>query len=312
MLKQRIRLLLFLVAGAGLLLGCARAKTAPSPEQPRTLPGIAVEGEVMAPAGEAKTATVADEMPALRMIVYEGYMELRVENPKEALDQAWRITEELGGYVVSSDVSEASLPDGRTITKAHLVVRVPAQRLQEARERFRSLALEVLKDTLNSEDVTAEYVDIEARLRHLRATEKELLKFLEEARTTEEVLEVYRHLRQVREDIERLEGRKRYLQQVSKFARLELQFVPKEVQPPVLPGVWTPKTTLQAALRALIRTLQVLADLAIWLVVYFLPLFLIFAALAWVGYRVLRWGYRRFFRPEDRGNTPPPASRTTP
>lgn len=228
-----------------------------------------------------------------RMIVYTASIELRVEDPKAAMDEVWQLAQEVGGYVVSSTVQEHSLPDGTRGTEAKVSIRVPAERLQEVLDRLADMALDVLRESLTSQDVTEEYVDLNARLRNLKATEEELLNFLKEAQNAEELLAVHRELTRVREDIERLEGRKRYLEQVSRFALIEVYLRPKEVQPPILPDTWSASAVFKAAVRALVRALQELATLGIWLVVFALPLFLLLGGVIWMIWRLATWVWRR-------------------
>ncbi len=277
-----------------LAAGCAQLKVAPVPEAKRGdfVGSMGVEAPAAMPTAPKSVVGSGEEVvPDFpRMIVYTAFLELRVEDPKATLDQVWKMTEEMGGYVVASAVEEHILVDGTVTTEARITVRVPADRLQEALAQFRGLALEVLRESLDSEDVTEEYVDLEARLRHLRATEEELLRFLEEAETTEDVLQVYRQLNEVREEIERLEGRKRYLEQVSQYALIEMRLRPKEVQPPVLPDTWSPLSVFRSAVRALVRTLQGLATLGIWLLVYVLPVALILGGVLWTVWK----GVKRF------------------
>lgn len=276
------------------VVGCAQRPAVLRMEEAKVELGMAPEARVAdmpAPEVESLAGEPLPEFP--RMIVYTAAMELRVEDPKAAIDQVWQLAEEVGGYVVSSTVQEHILADGTRTTEATVTIRVPADQLQDVLGRLRAMALEVLRESLTSQDVTEEYVDLTSRLRNLKATEEELLDFLKEARNTEELLAVHRELSRVREEIERLEGRKRYLEQVSRFALIEVRLRPKEVQPPVLPDTWSPLAVFKTAVRALIRALQGLATLGIWLVVFALPLALIVGGVGWGVWRLVRWLWRR-------------------
>ncbi len=286
-----------LVMSAG--LGCARRPASLLVAETKMEMGALPEARVadiepVPPVGEGVEGSGTAPLPEFpRMIVYTASIELRVEDPKAAIEDVWQLAEEMGGYVVSSDVQEHSLPDGSRTTKASVTIRVPAERLQEVLSQLRDMALEVLRESLTSRDVTEEYVDLNSRLRNLKATEEELLNFLQEARNTEELLAVHRELSRVREEIERLEGRKRYLEQVSRFALVEVNLQPKEVQPPVLPDTWSPLAVLKTAVRALVRALQGLATLGIWLVVFVLPLLMIIGGVIWIVWRFVAWVWQR-------------------
>ncbi len=249
-------------------------------------------------APEAKTLPVqeqAEPQTPDRMLVYTARMELRVEDPQKAVERIWQLAEDLGGFVVSSSLESFTLPDGLPARRGVVRFRVPADALPEALARLRAMALEVLVDSLNARDVTEEYVDLQARLRNLQATEAQLQEILEQARTTADVLAVYRELTFVRQEIERIQGRMKYLEQVTAFALVEVTLLPPEAQPPVLPGTWSPEAVARAALRALVRTLQLLASGLIWLALYVLPLG-VFLGLPGL------WVYRRWKR--ARGASP--------
>lgn len=274
-----------------LLVSCARAARV-VPEQPSSL-GVEVQPavqDVEKAASEAPSAASEAAPVVQQKIVYTASLTLRVEDVPAAMDALVQETKALGGYILRSAQQTQRLPDGRTVIRGELSVRVPAENLDEALRRYRRIALEVLHDEVTSKDVTEEYIDIEARLRNLRATEEELRNFLNKARTTDEVLKIYDQLQRVREEIERLEGRRRYLEQVTTYALVDIILQPKEVPPPVVPESWSAKAVAQAAVRALVRTLQALATLGIWLVLYLLPVLLIVAlpmALAvWVARRM--------------------------
>ena len=293
--RWKFWLIAVLVVSMG--FGCARRPAPLLVRKSQAEPSVLPEARVQEAAPSMGTEVEASDTKPLpefpRMIVYTASMELRVEDPKAALEDVWQLAEEMEGYVVSSEVQEHSLPDGTRTTQANITIRVPAERLQEALNRLRDMALEVLRESLTSQDVTEEYVDLNSRLRNLKATEEELLNFLKKARNTEELLAVHRELSRVREEIERLEGRKRYLEQVSRFALIKVNLRPKEVQPPVLPDTWSPLGVFQAAVRALVRALQGLATLGIWLVVFVLPLLIIIGSVIWVVWRLVAWAWRR-------------------
>lgn len=74
-------------------------------------------------------------------------------------------------------------------------------------DETKSLAAEILRDTVNSRDVTEEYADIDSQLRNLKATEEQYLLILTQAEDVEDVLAVQDRLRSVRGEIEVLQGR---------------------------------------------------------------------------------------------------------
>ena len=115
--------------------------------------------------------------------------------------------------------------------RARVTMRIPADRLDEALDSLRSAAIRVESESSSGQDVTEEYYDVDARLRNLEATEKELLALLTEVRENrgkaEDILAIYRELTSIRAQIESLQGRKQYLSQMSALATINVEIAPK-------------------------------------------------------------------------------------
>jgi len=283
-----------LIAIAGVLavvLGCAPKAMPKLTRKEASLP-VEVEKVVEMPAPAPAPRPAADFGWAPleeRMIISRASLSLVVKDVEGSLGEIRTIVKDLGGYVVNSNswYEEKQL-------RAHLTVRVPAKDLDEALERFRALAIEVEKESISGEDVTEEYTDLESRLRNLEAAEKQLLRIMEQAEETEDVLAVYRELVNIRGQIEQTKGRMQYLERMSAMATIDLDLIPDVLAKPLVAAGWRPAGTLANALRALVRTLQFIANLAIWFVAYVLPTLLLVAiplALLWFAWR--RWRARR-------------------
>ena len=149
-----------------------------------------------------------------RIIVHTARMSLVVEGVAESIDRVAGIAMELEGWTVSSD--RTSRHTGT------VVVRVPAGSLDEALRRIEGIGLEVESQSVTSQDVTDEYVDVESRLVSLRATRDRLLTFLEQADEVEDALLVQQELSRLEERIEGMQGRINYLRQTSAFSLIEV------------------------------------------------------------------------------------------
>ncbi|MCS6849391.1 MAG: DUF4349 domain-containing protein [Anaerolineae bacterium] len=221
------------------------------------------------PAGEA-----ADQSVQQRLIIRTAELTIVVKDTQEQMSALAKLAEEFGGFVVSSSASRVQ----DDALQGYITLRVDATRFDEAMNRIRALAVEVRSESVRGEDVTAEYVDLDARLRNLEATEAQLQKILEQATTTEDVLAVYRELTQIREQIEQIKGRMKYLSQSAALATISVTLIPDALAQPIQVGGWRPEGVAKSAVEALIATLQGLASLLIWLVIVVLPVLLILAA----------------------------------
>jgi hypothetical protein len=285
---------------SALLLAVMGCGAAPAPE--KVVETVVVEKEVVvgAPVAEAPVGYgAADEEKARiaeRMVIHTVDLRLIVKDTQASLEAVQNLAGELGGYVASSRTwhTEEQL-------SASLTLRVPADQLNTALEKLRALALEVDSESISGEDVTQEYVDLEARLRNEEAYEEELLALLTETRErtsrAEDILAVYERLTEVRGRIEQIKGRMQYLENMSAMATITVELVPSELMQPITVAGWHPNGTARSAIRALINALQRFVDASIWIVLFGLPVLIIIALPFAVLWYVIRWLRRRKRKP---------------
>ena len=174
-------------------------------------PPFAGEGSDLAVAGGRSSMEEAVALVTQRRIIVRTVeIELVVANVPATLDSIAGMAREMGGWVVSSDRSRKH--------RGLISVRVPAERLDDAVLRLRDLAEEVEAEVSTSRDVTDEYVDATARLKNLEATEEALLRLLDRAEEVEHALEVQKEMTRVQQEIERLLGRIKFLEETSAFS----------------------------------------------------------------------------------------------
>jgi hypothetical protein len=253
------------------VVSCSRA-AAPPPMEPGLVEYEAPAEPEIAATAAAPSARAADYSGVERLIVRNARLDLVVPDTEAALDEINDLVDEMGGYVVESNVNQYQ--EG---LRASVTLRVPAESLDAVLERIRGLATEVRGERISGQDVTEEYVDLQSRLRYLEATEARLLEFLEEAEDTEAALAVYEDLREIQADIEQVKGRMQYLEQSAAMATVILDIIPDELAQPIQVGGWHPEGTLRNAFQSLIRMLQFLVDAAIVIVVLVIPVLVVVA-----------------------------------
>ena len=199
------------------------------------------------------------EVTVERKIVRTGSLTLQVEDVVEAMDKVAEIAAKLDGYVVSSTKHENRLIQG------YVSIRVPVGSFDEAFTRLRQLAIKVPHEETTARDITEEYVDLEARLRNLEATEKQYLAFLERAEKVEDMVAVQRELSIVRQQIEQIKGRMLYLERTSDMSRIEVTL---QLEKPLTEPGWSASNALKTAVRGLTTFGRGLATLFIWLGVF--------------------------------------------
>ena len=185
-------------------------------------PVAAMPAVVAGPAEPPRGSDVA-LVAQRRIIVRTVNMGLVVADVSAALDGISELAQGVGGWLVSSDRSEKH--------RGSISIRVPADELDNTVLRLRELASEVESEVSTSQDVTDEYVDINARLKNLQATEEALLRLFDRAEKVEDALSVQVELTRIQGEIERLQGRIKFLEQTSAFSLINarLRLVPMDM-----------------------------------------------------------------------------------
>jgi hypothetical protein len=294
------RILFIIILVSLLASGCA-AKSAESPT-------FGIQGEGFAPSAplaEEQRAVVSqsDEgsyntaQPAVveRMVVKDANLALYVDNPPETVDRITKMAEAMGGFVVAANVYQTTLDSGVEVPHASITIRVPAERLYEALTTIKAETQQpLINEVINSQDVTGDYTDLESRLRNLEAAEKQLQAIMEEATKTEDVLNVFNQLTQVREQIEVIKGQMQYYEQSAALSSISAELYASEAAQPVSIGGWQLSDTVKQALRALQASFKFLARAAIWTILLILPVLVaVLLPPALIIWLVWRWRKNR-------------------
>jgi tetrahydromethanopterin S-methyltransferase subunit B len=198
-----------------------------------------------------------------RMIVRSGNISLVAEDVNQAMQAITQLATGYNGYVVSSSVSGEE--EGM---RGWIAIRVPDDKFDQAMAEIRGLAVRVEEESTSSQDVTEEYIDLEARLANAEATEQEFLALLDKAEDVDDILKIYNSLSQVRQEIEQIKGRMQYLERTSSMSLISVSLRPEfDEKPPVPPG-WNALAIFKSAARGLVITGQVLGTIAIWLLIF--------------------------------------------
>jgi molecular chaperone GrpE (heat shock protein) len=226
-----------------------------------------------------------------RKLVSTVSMELWVEHPAESAEKLRQLAEGLGGFLLTSETRGA-----QDAQSASLTVRVPVARFEEARTAIRKLGLRVESEKLESQDVTKQYVDQQARLRNLRAQETQYLSILKQAKTVKDILAVSDELNEVRSQIEQQQVEFDALSKQVETVALTISLRAQD-EAQVFGFDWRPLYQLKLAVRA---GLEAVADYAAAMIGFFfyLPAILLWLATilvsAAMGWRILRWAGRTF------------------
>lgn len=124
--------------------------------------------------------------------------------------------------------------------RADIAFRVPSERFREAMDRVRNYAVTVEKEQSAAQDVTEEYVDLQARQRTLEATTLQLQTLLGKATTVDDTLKVQAQLNSVQSDLERIKGKVNFYDTRTAFSAISVSILPAL---PIKPESTTPVAT---------------------------------------------------------------------
>ena len=287
---------------AALLGGCGSAASSPlttvggpvsgqPAEAPAAMPSAAASAARDGSFGAANggtTTTGGTEVAAPDgsgpLIVRTGQMDLQVADLEAAMRSAEAAVTAVGGYVSGSqrsgDADKAS---------ASVMFRIPAARWTETLDALRKLGTKVLGEQTSSQEVTAQVVDLGARLANLRVTETALQGIMDKATKIPDVLAVQEQLTGVRQQIEQLTAQKQTLENQAALASLTVNFTP----PPTVAVTqvregWDPAREVDQAAAALVGLGQGLAGAGIWLLIVWVPILLVGGLIALLAFVVLR------------------------
>lgn len=242
----------------------------------------------------AQATPVPSSQPQQRLIIKDGRMVITVVETTTAVNSATQLAVGLGGYIISQNMQA----DDRGYTYATMRLAVPVDQFEFALRELRKLG-EVTDESSSGEDVTDQYVDLNARLTNLQATRQRLLEFLDAAETIDEILEVNEELTKVEEDIAVIQGRLNFLRDRAAFSTIDLTLNPllptptpsptPTATPLPTPQTWLPGDTAETAVVQLQNTAQNVADFTIFYGIMCGPWLLLLLLLVWVALRLRRW-----------------------
>jgi hypothetical protein len=174
--------------------------------------------------------TADDSVFGSPKVIKEGQVELRVARDTfgDSVDDVILLARRFGGSVQSTAIDDSG--EGR----GTVIVRVPSDRFEDTLTELRDIG-RIESQYVDTQDVTDEFIDLEARIRNARTAEHVLLNLMDEATTIADTIRVQNQLERVQENIERMRGRLRVLEDQTSFSTLAVDVIeegaPKEEDP---------------------------------------------------------------------------------
>jgi hypothetical protein len=230
--------------------------------------------------------------PLDRMVIRTAQLTIEVTDIEQALAQVRAIAAQGGGFVSGSNTHIEKVNDQER-NVADLTIQVRSETVDSSISALRALG-KVTTESTGSQDVTEEYVDLDSNLRNLQASESAILKLMSQTTRIEDVVSLQRELTNIRGQIERIQGRKRFLERRAELATitLSLRLPATESARPTLSGAWDPIAVALRGWQASLTVLRAFADVVIVVIAFSWWLVPIAGAGAYV------WLQRRRPRPQ--------------
>jgi len=226
----------------------------------------------------AEGGAVGGEM-VNRIVIKNATISIVVMDPGKTLDVVAKMADEMGGWVVSSNLYKTQTSEGIEIPQASINIRVPAENLNDALEKIKAEVEDpendVLSENVSGQDVTSEYTDLTSRRNNLERAEAQLQEILDSANKTEDVLNVFTQLTQIRGEIEVIKGQMKYYEESSTYSSINVEIISQESIKPITVAGWQPQGIARDAVQALINTFKVFVNALIYLGILVLPILLV-------------------------------------
>jgi hypothetical protein len=269
--------------------GGAPVEQAPAMEAP--LPASDAARNAVSSEDFYSTGQAAQE----RLVIENADLAIVVKDPKTRMKEISDLAKEMGGFVVSSNLSEDT-STGKEVPQGSIVIRVPSEKLDEALAKIKAGAIDVPRENRSGQDVTSQYVDLKAQLTAKQAAEKKLLEIMDQATRAEDVLAIYLQVQTVQTEIEQLKGQIKYLEESAALSAISVQLIAEESTQPIVVGPWKPEGAAKQAIQDLIFFFQNFVDLLIRFVLLTLPALILIAIPLFLVYLIGRAIYRRVRR----------------
>lgn len=214
-----------------------------------------------------------------KKIIRNAEMTLETESPDETLNKITAIAESKGGFVIESQRQTSDVKATKT-DLVTMTVRVPSGKFDESLNEIRKAASRIIIEDVKGQDVTEEFIDIEARLKTQKALEAQFLEIMKQAKTVEDALNVQREIADVRGEIEKIEGRKKFLENQSAFSTIKIRLQTATTLSPNSSGFFYQvrdafSSGFSVALNFILGLITILIALLPFLVLIVLPTYLL-------------------------------------
>lgn len=270
----------------GVAPASASARPAASAAAPQTRAVGAPAGAAQAPAGPPNQTAAQAQLPPIPpltpMVVKNANLSISVDDTESSLNQVDVLVKTEQGTITSQTVRTQN-----DKTYANLTIQVPKDNFEEILAKLRDLRAHgsrVLSDTVSAQDVTEQFVDLDAQYRNLQSTRDAYQKLLDKATAVSDIVTLTREVATIQTQMDQIKGRQNVLSRQSAMSTITLSLSPVGAPSPNPKPLPKPMQAAQDAWQALMAGLQGLAVVLIWMAIL-LPVPALALGIGWLVYR---------------------------
>lgn len=158
-----------------------------------------------------------------RKIIKNAYLSFESDKPAENVRTISQLVAKNQGYLISNNQSKLD-----NVNEFRINFKVPFQRFDAVLLEIEKNGGVLISKSVSSDDVTEEFIDNESQVKAQKELELRYLQLVKQAKTIKDMLEIEAKLSEVRGNIERIEGRQRFLQNNTQFSQFEITIIDRE------------------------------------------------------------------------------------
>jgi hypothetical protein len=241
-------------------------------------------GSVLLPGNSSTKAADSTATAQARLVATNVDLSIVVTDPQKKSDAIYLMAKNLGGYLVSENMSQVYTPSGTAVPQGTISIRVPADKLDSALSQIEAGVVDVQSENRSGQDVTSQYVDLQSQLTNLQKAEQDLQVIMDDAKNnpgndsttkTQDVLNVYNQIVSIRGQIEQIQGQMKYIDETTSTSSINVTLIAEETIKPITIGGWKPQGVARDAVQALVKFLQGFVNFVIYFVLLVIPILIV-------------------------------------
>jgi hypothetical protein len=260
----------------GALSGSSMSFNSPVPSMKSS--DSAVQREMTAPMAVDESAVELTD----KKIIKNGDLSLKVSSVDDVSQKISAIAKGNGGEVASSNFYQTA----NNLKSGSITVKVPVANFEKTFAELKKVATLVVQESTSGQDVTEQYADLEAQLKNKQAEEQQYLNIMGQAQKISDILEVTQQLSRVRGEIERLQGRIKFMDSQTDMSSISISLT--EDSNITFSDSWRPWQVVKETFNALVKDVQKFVNFLIVLIIQIIPVLVLYVLIFYVIYRIGR------------------------